>query len=91
MALNRGEVNPLSVLNLRKLPFIPEHFVVVEISKPIDISTLDNWINFNLNCRYAIEKSLSLDNDKRFLETIKVGLENPKEVSILTLGCPFLH
>lgn len=91
MSLNRGEVNPLSVLGLRKLNFIPAHFAKISVGKFIDIKTLDHWINFNLNSRYAIVKTLSLDANKKMTELLEIGLEDPKEITMLTLGCPYLH
>lgn len=91
MSLNRGEVNPLSVLGLRKLNFIPEHFVKISINKLIDTKTLDHWINFNLNSRYAIVKTLSIDSNKKMIEILEIGLEDPKEITMLTLGCPLIH
>jgi hypothetical protein len=91
MSLNRGEVNPLSVLGLRKLNFIPDHFSKVTVNKTIDTRLIDNWINYNLNSRYAISKNLSLDQNKKMIEVLEIGLEDPKEITMLTLGCPYLH
>lgn len=91
MSLNRGEVNPLSVLGLRKLNFIPDHFAKVTVNKTIDTKLIDNWINYNLNSRYAISKNLSLDQNKKMIEVLEIGLEDPKEITMLTLGCPYLH
>lgn len=91
MSLNRGEVNPLSVLKLRKLSFIPEHFSKMSINHTIDVRLLEQWINYNLNSRYSIKKSLVLDQNKKMVEAIEVGIEDPKEITMLTLGCPYLH
>lgn len=91
MSLKRGEVNALSVLGLRKLNFIPEHFAKITINKTVDTKALDHWINYNLNSRYAISKNLSLDQNKKMVEVLEIGLEDPKEITMLTLGCPYLH
>lgn len=90
MSLKRGELNPLSVLGLRKLNFIPEHFAKVTVDKTIDTKLLDHWINYNLNSRYAIIKNLSIGNNK-IVEVLEIGLEDPTEITMLTLGCPYLH
>ena len=90
MALSRGEVNPLGVLKLRKLDFIPEHFTKITVSQ-VHIKMLDHWINYNLNSRYAIKKTLSVDSSKKMVEVVEVGLEDPREITMLTLGCPHLH
>lgn len=91
MSLSRGEVNPLSVLGFRKLNFIPEHFARVKIDKLVDLKLLDHWINYNLNSRYALVKRLDLDANKKMIEVIEIGLEDPKEITMLTLGCPYIH
>lgn len=91
MSLSRSELNPLSVLGLRRLSFIPEHFKRITISKTVDIKLLDHWINYNLNSRYSLKRSIILDKNKKMAEVIEVGIEDPKEILMLTLGCPILH
>jgi hypothetical protein len=91
MALNRNEVNPLSVLGLRKLSFIPEHFSKISIDNKSDIKLLDQWINYHLNSRYALKKTFEINETKKIAETIEIGIEDPKELLMLTLGCPYVH
>jgi hypothetical protein len=92
MSLSRGEVNPLGVLGLRRLSFIPKHFTTVTVGNNlIDIKLLDHWINYHLNSRYAIKKSLKLDSSKKITEVIEIGIEDPRELTMLTLGCPYVH
>ena len=71
MSLNRGQLNPLSVLGCRKLNFIPSHFKTLTIAKNVDINLLDYWINFNLNSRYALIKKLALDDNNKTIEIIE--------------------
>jgi hypothetical protein len=92
MALNSKTINPLSVLGVRRLPFIPNHFAKLSVkNKNIDIKILDHWINYHLNSRYAIKKTLVLDDNKKVVEATEIGLEDPKEITLLSLGCPILH
>jgi hypothetical protein len=91
MSLSRGEINPLSVIGMRRLNFIPKHFGKITIDNTTDIKILDQWINYNLNSRYAIKKNLRLDSNNKMVESIEIGLEDPKEITMLTLGCPHLH
>jgi len=91
MALKRNEINPLNVLGFRKLSFIPKHFSTLIITKKIEIKLLDHWIQFNLNSRYAIQASLKLDSNKKISQVILVGMEDPKELTMLTLGCNILQ
>jgi hypothetical protein len=92
MALVRGEINPLGVLGMRKLSFIPEHFarITIKIHKS-DIKILDRWINYNLNSRYAIKETIVLDESNKMVESIIIGMEDPKEITMFTLGCIKIH
>jgi hypothetical protein len=89
MSLNRGEINPLELLGIRRLPFIPEHFTTIHVSKETDIKLLTHWINYNLNSRYAVIDSMVNDNNK-LVDTLEIGMEDPGEISMLTLGCPYI-
>lgn len=91
MSLSRGTVNPLSVLKMRRLSFIPEHFTQISIKGSTDIKMLDQWINYNLNSRYAIKKTVALDDSNRVTDAIVIGMEDPAEITMLTLGCPIMH
>jgi len=92
MSLSRGSVSPLSVLKMRRLSFIPEHFARITIKDvDRDIKILDQWINYNLNSRYAIRKTIAIDDNNRMIESIEIGLEDPMELTMLTLGCTYLH
>lgn len=90
MALSRSEVNPLGILKLRKLSFIPEHFTKMQVDL-VDIKLLDHWINYHLNSRYAIKKTITLDHNKKMVEVIEIGIEDSREITMLTLGCPYIH
>ncbi len=91
MALKRGEVNALGVLGLRKLSFIPEHFSKISIDHKIDTKFVEHWIEFNLNSRYAIQGSYGLDSNRKMIPITLIGLEDSKELTMLSLGCPLLH
>jgi hypothetical protein len=91
MSLNKDTLNPLSVLGVRKLTFIPYHFSKISVKGIIDTKMLDQWINYNLNSRYAIVRTFILDDSKKVIEATEIGMEDPKEVTLLSLGCPLLH
>lgn len=91
MALNKGEVNPLNVLGFRKLTFLPEHFNRICIEHKIDIKAVEHWIEYNLNSRYGIKVNYGLDSTKKVIQITEIGLEDPKELTMLTLGCNFIH
>lgn len=91
MALARGEINPLGVLGMRHLSFIPGHFATIKISRFCDIKLLDQWITTNLNSRYSIKKSVTLDSNNKLSEVIEIGMEDPIELTMFSLGCPHIH
>lgn len=92
MSLSRGTVNPLSVLKMRRLSFIPEHFSSILVKDfKTEPKLLDQWINYNLNSRYAIKKTFILDETNRMVEVTEIGIEDPLELTMLTLGCPYLY
>ena len=91
MSLSRGNVNPLNVLEHRKLSFIPEHFTKISVDRGTDIRLLEQWVNYNLNSRYAIRKTYIINQNNKLIEVYEIGIEDPKEITMLTLGCPYIH
>ena len=91
MALNRGVVNALNVLGFRKISFIPEHFSKLSIDHKFDTKLVEQWIEFNLNSRYAIQVKQGLDANRKLVTVTEIGLEDPKELTMLSLGCHYLH
>ena len=91
MALNRGVVNALNVLGFRKLAFIPEHFAQISLENGINTKLIEHWIEYNLNSRYAIQTRYKLDENRKIVSIIEIGLEDPHELIVLSLGCQHLH
>ena len=91
MSLIRGTVNPLNVLGVRKLPYIPFHFGRTHTQNIKDIHSIDDWIYTNLNSRYCIKKTHMLDSNNKITEMCEIGMEDHKELTMLSLGCPYLH
>jgi hypothetical protein len=91
MSLSRGQVNPLGVLELRQLDFIPEHFTKLTIERNVRLELLNSWINYNLNSRYSVKESIIVNQSNKIIEVYEIGIEDPKEVTMLTIGCPYLH
>jgi hypothetical protein len=90
MALSRGEINPLGVLGIRKLSFVPNHFTKVYVDSRVNIKIIDEWINYHLNSRYAIRFYAGSASDSQS-KIIEIGIEDPREVTMLSLACPYLH
>ncbi len=90
MAISKGKVNPLNVLSMRRLNRIPPNFSKIVIKKFIDIKELDKWIYLNLDSRYCVRKC-TIVNDNKLSTAIEIGIEDAKELSMLSLACPILH
>jgi hypothetical protein len=90
MAISKGRVNPLNVLSMRRLDRIPPNFSKLQIKKMLDIRELDKWIYLNLDSRYCVRKCTIVD-DNKLTTAIEIGVEDAKELSMLSLACPLLH
>ena len=90
MALAKGTVNPLNVLGLRKLEWIPEHFTTMAV-RSSDLDNINSWVYSNLNGRYAIARSLKVSEDNKMVETHNLAFEDPAELTMFSLACPYLH
>jgi hypothetical protein len=91
MALIRGTVNPLNVLGVRVVPHIPFHFAKTYTENTRYMAEIDQWIYVNLSSRYCVKKSHMLDKNSKIAEVCEIGVEDPKELTMLSLGCPFLY
>ena len=91
MTLKAGKVNPLNVLDLRKVSFPAHHFhyTIVPKYSPIFYKTLDQWIYSNLNSGYYIGQAIDLI-DNTIVFVTKIGFEQEKELSFFKLACPHL-
>jgi hypothetical protein len=90
MGIYKNDVNPLNVLGMRRLNRIPPNFTKFQIKTFVDIRELDKWIYLNLNSRYCVKKSTAVV-DNKLTTIIEVGIEDPKEISMMTLACPHLN
>jgi hypothetical protein len=89
MALAKGTINPLNVLGLRRLNYMPEHFTKMSIKDNLD--DINNWVYSNLNSRYAIKRTLKISDDNKMFETHEIGFEDSAELTMFSLACPYLH
>lgn len=86
----KGKINPLNVLDIRKLDFCPPYFETTTFAMKYNIiSAMEEWITLNCNGRYFIGRSVQLVNDQ-ITPSLKVGFESPSELSYFLLACPHL-
>lgn len=88
MTLLRKSINPLNVTDSRRLSHIPDHFA--RMSFTANPNAIDAWVYQNLDSRYAIVKNLKLDSNNKMVEVHELGVEDAKELTILSLSCPHL-
>jgi len=91
MSLAKGKVNPLNVFDQRRLSYIPVHFqtAVFYLDKTV-LEKIDQWVYYNLNSRYCIKTRLGYRN-KKHADMLEIGIEDPRELTMLILACPFLN
>ena len=91
MALYKGRVNPLNVVGQRKLSHIPPHFSVLTVANIRQQDNIDRWIYNNLNSRYCVKLTQSLDDKRKIIDICEIGIEDSREITMLGLACPFLQ
>ena len=91
MALSKGVVNPLNVVGQRKLSYIPPHFATITIPDIWSSNVIEQWIYYNLNSRYCVRTRQGLDAQRRIVDVCEIGIEDHKEMTMLSLACPHLH
>jgi hypothetical protein len=90
MGISKGRANPLNVLSMRRLNRIPPNFTKIQLRDFFETKELDSWIYLNLDSRYCVRKT-AIVVDNKLTTAVEVGIEDAKEVSMLTLACPLLH
>ena len=93
MLRNRLEkINPLNFYGIRQLEIPPPHFeyTTIEMRRYNLEQTIVKWIEKNLKGRFYVGSIHELDKNNKQVKVIKIGFEDPKELSIFTLSCPYL-
>jgi hypothetical protein len=85
------KVNPLNVLDIRKVDFCPPYFETVTLNTRYNfLDALREWIHHHCSGRYYVGQTVSLDEKDAIAILIKVGFEEKKELSYFMLACPHL-
>lgn len=92
MSLKKGHINALNVLDARRLSYVPKHFatMTVNIKYIGDVELINVWMYQNLSSRYAIRQVLKTNIDNKVVEVHEIGVEDSKELTIMSLTCPYL-
>lgn len=83
--------NALDFFNLRQPNSAPPHFEYILIPMQYNLEkTISRWISENLKGRFFVGKGLNINQSNKPVESLKIGFEDPKELSYFTLACPHL-
>jgi|TARA_B110000305_G_C19447803_1_gene645863 hypothetical protein len=83
--------NPLNFFDIRKLDFPGSHLEYMEITPNYNIEqAISNWIMANLKSRFYVGKNLTVNEGNEVTSKLKIGFEDPKELSYFALACPHL-
>ena len=83
--------NPLDFFSVRQPISAPPHFEYIFIPVQYNLEkTISRWITENLKGRFFIGKGLNISQNNVITESLKIGFEDPKELSYFTLACPHL-
>ena len=83
--------NPLNFFDIRKLDYPGSHLEYMEISPNYNIEkAISNWILTNCKSRFYVGKNVTLTDSNEVASKLKIGFEDPKELSYFALACPHL-
>jgi len=86
------ELNPLDVLESRKLNRIPPHFSKTKIDdREFFNHELEDWIKVRLRGRYSLKSIPAIDKDGKLNTSTFVAFEDEKELTYFMLACPNLR
>jgi hypothetical protein len=85
------DLNPLDVLQQRKIRTIAPHFVHTYLSDAEIFEGAEQWITNKLKGRYYICKKPVFDKDSNLKSAYVVGFEDQKELTYFMLACPYLR
>lgn len=89
--VKNNKINPLNILDLRRVEYCPPYFESVEISPSYNIiRAINDWIFENLSGRYFISNVASYEENMPIKQKVKIAFENPSELSYFILACPHL-
>tara|TARA_B100000085_G_scaffold265332_1_gene273013 strand:+ start:29 stop:307 length:279 start_codon:yes stop_codon:yes gene_type:complete len=89
--MNVKLLNPQDYFNIRKLNHQSPHLATIDLPLKYNIqNAIETWISSNLKNRYFIGKSVGLTKSNAVEQVLRVGFEDPKELSFFVLACPLL-
>lgn len=76
---------------IRKLDFEAPHLVTIDLEFTYNLEkAVEKWIKNNLKSRFFVGKCVALTSKNKIEDVVRVGFEDPKELSYFVLACPHL-
>ncbi len=91
MALVKGRPNPLNLTEMRKVYRMPPNFKTIKFSDLVSMKEIEAWIYQNLDSRYCIRRISGVADDGKLTTILEIGFEDARELTMFTLGCPYLN
>ena len=87
------EPNSLNFFDCRKFTKKPDGLQILKLSTDHTETNehIEKWILENLKGRYYIGRHLDVDRNGTIKNYLLVAFENPKELSIFNLSCPYIQ
>ena len=83
--------NPLNFFGIRRLEYPGPHLQYMEVNQGYNLDkAIITWIENNCKSRYYIGRTVGVDNNNTIQNKVRIGFENPKELSYFALACPLL-
>ena len=91
MIATKKKISPAEFFEIRKLKFQAPHLTVIDLHHTYNLErALEKWIDKNLKKRYFLGKSVGMTKRNKIEQILRVGFEDPKELSYFVLACPLL-
>ena len=89
--MNKITINPNDYFKVRRLKHQPPHLATIDLNQRYNLEgAIQNWIESRLRKRYILEKSVGITTEEKIEQVLRVGFEDPKELSYFVLACPHL-
>ena len=85
------DLNPMDVLQQRRLRTIAPHFAAVTINDVALFEGVEDWIRDRLKGRYYVCKKPALDRNGNLRSISSVGFEDQQELTYFMLACPHIR
>lgn len=85
------DLNPLDVLNKRKVEYLVPHFSKTKIQEFHFNDEIENWVRSKLKGRYFYTRSLDAEESSKLKNVSTIGFENHSEMTYFLLACPFIR